>query len=57
MLIEKLAADLEKLDGLISARDAKMKRQEKQEKNALANGINPSNIISNYDSSDERVSD
>ena len=56
MLIEKLAADLEKLDGLISARDAKMKRQEKQEKNALANGINPSNIISNYDSSDERVS-
>ena len=44
-MLEKLEAHLEKLDADIKAHEAKKKRQERQEKYALSNGINPDNII------------
>lgn len=45
MLVEKLEAHLQSLDEQIKSLEAKKKRQERQEKYALSNGINPDNII------------
>lgn len=44
-MLEKLEAHLEKLDSDIKALEAKKKRQERQEKYALSNGISLDNII------------
>ncbi|XP_067949522.1 enolase-phosphatase E1-like [Watersipora subatra] len=52
LLIEKLEADLERIDGLIKEKEARMKKLERQEKYALSNGINPSNIITEFNSAD-----
>jgi len=43
--VEKLTTHLTALDAQIKGKEAKKKRQERQEKTALLNGVHPSNII------------